>query len=71
MSATTTNCHECQKEIDVRSPRVWQQVIGWERKRNGGGTNHIALRKPQPVWCCAECIDLKLAGESRNQFKLF
>ena len=50
------------KELDERHVTVWSKVEGWEKKRDAGGTNHVALRKPLGVFMCAGCMDLLRAG---------
>jgi len=38
--------------MDERIETVWQHVTGWTKKRDQGGTNHIALRKELPEMMC-------------------
>jgi hypothetical protein len=39
-----------------RVDTFWQKVEGWERKREQGGTNHVALRKKLDVRMCLSCM---------------
>jgi hypothetical protein len=62
------HCTECGKELDQNLPGAWWvQVIGWERKREQGGTNHVALRVQQEVFMCNACMVLRQAGISPKQ----
>ena len=51
-------CSKCQREIDERIETVWSKVTGWEKRREQGGTNHLALRKPLDEYCCHGCMTL-------------
>jgi hypothetical protein len=50
---------------------VWSKVIGWEKKRNRGGTNHVALRKPVNEFMCDYCMRMKQSGASPDQSELW
>lgn len=41
---------------------VYQKVSGWERWRDEGGTNALALRKTEQVFACERCIGLEKRG---------
>lgn len=60
MSMVVPNCHFCGKQITTMSS-AYNRVIGWERKREAGGTNALALREPQPEWAHSWCIDMQKA----------
>jgi hypothetical protein len=64
------NCSKCGRPINEHIETVWQKVIGWEKKRDAGGTNHIALREPQPEVMCAGCMQLMLDGLDPGQQSL-
>lgn len=64
-----TFCCRCGKEIE-EPEKAWQQVIGWERRRRKGGTNHVALREPQQKWTCVECMIRLQQGFSAQQESL-
>ena len=66
-----TTCELCGKEISRNSSGVWHKVSGWEKRRPGGGTNHVALRKVEDVFRCEECMQKLLAGFSKDQEELF
>jgi len=55
------SCHKCNRVIDDKIETVWNLVSGWEKKRDQGGTNHLALRTPQDLYCCNGCMTLLLA----------
>jgi hypothetical protein len=63
-------CQGCGSPVDARSPLVWQKVEGWERKREEGGTNHVALRKTRQEFMCGACIMKERAGVSSGQIGL-
>ena len=57
----TVPCTFCEREIDPESRMTYRKVIGWERPREGGGTNALTLREPTQVFACSSCIEkLKL-----------
>ena len=53
---TTFVCVMCSNAVDPTDVNVWQRVTGWERKRDAGGTNAIALRTPVQEFMCATCM---------------
>ena len=63
-------CCECETEI-VRGSEIWEEVEGFERKRRGGGTNHLALRKPTGRVMCISCMHRAAAGVDRGQTDMF
>jgi len=63
-------CVECQREIDERIETVWTKVVGWEKKREQGGTNHLALREPLGENLCQGCMTLMQQGLSTGQQSL-
>lgn len=63
-------CVFCDDEIVVTNNRHYQRVIGWERQRSAGGTNHIVLRTPIEVYACVECVDKLKSGISIGQQSL-
>lgn len=50
----------------------YRKVTGWERKRDGGGTNALRLREVHDEWAHALCIDkqarLKLHPDQAGMF---
>lgn len=62
-------CTFCGGEISVN--RDYQKVEGFERKRDGGGTNAIRLRQPKGEWACTSCIDKESRGINAQQSGLF
>lgn len=60
-------CDQCGREMDSNVETVWNLVEGWEKKRDAGGTNHLALRKPKDVVRCNGCMTLILAGLDPRQ----
>lgn len=61
------NCDKCGNPVNDRSESVWNFVTGWEKKREGGGTNHIALRTPQNQFRCNVCMQRMLDGVDPEQ----
>lgn len=51
-------CCECGQSMDERSQTIWTKVQGWERKRDQGGTNHVALRRPMNEFMCNKCMTM-------------
>lgn len=35
---------------------AWCGVTGWERYREQGGTNHVAVRRPTGEFMCEDCM---------------
>ncbi|MBA2707202.1 MAG: hypothetical protein H0U59_05295 [Gemmatimonadaceae bacterium] len=79
MSATLTEiaspyqyvCEKCSRVIDERYETVWNQTLGWEKKRMQGGTNHLALRRPQNRFMCHVCMSKILDKMDPGQENLF
>lgn len=65
---TTPICVDCKTEQDPR--RAWAEVTGWELKRPGGGTNHVALRERTGRVLCNACMTLRRQGINRGQDSL-
>lgn len=59
---TVIVCVFCGDKIDPQNRSVYRLVSGWERNRDGGGLNALALREPQDHWACHVCIDRKKRG---------
>lgn len=68
-SGDTVKCSECGREIESIEI-FWQRVMGWEKHREAGGTNHIALREQKQEFMCAGCMILRQSGISREQTSL-
>ena len=62
-------CAFCRHEVDPLEATTYQRVSGWERRRKGGGTNTIALRKTQQEWAHGKCVAREAQGLS-NQGRL-
>jgi len=63
-------CSQCGRLMDERIETVWQHVTGWTKKRDQGGTNHIALRKELPEMMCNACMHLLVHGLNPGQQSL-
>lgn len=66
-STVKFRCEKCNRQMDDKVETVWNFVTGWEKRREQGGTNHIALRTPQDTYCCNGCMQLLLAGLDPGQ----
>lgn len=64
----TTNCGGCG--AGVNPYQAWQRVTGYEKRRAGGGTNHVALRQPEQAWLCDSCMRREQRGISAQQGSL-
>lgn len=64
----TARCCKCGDDANERTG--WQKVTGWERARQQGGTNHVALRKKLNVFMCNGCMVLSLSGISTEQMTI-
>lgn len=62
-------CIECDRPVTPKE-NPWAEVIGFERKRESGGTNHVALRKRTGRIVCPECMVKMLAGMASGQQSL-
>ena len=66
MGETSLNaiCMDRGEPIDITKPKTfWQKVEGFERHRDQGGTNHVALRTPVPdQFLCNACMILRQNG---------
>lgn len=63
-------CAFCAKPVDPEGPFAYRKVVGWERKRDQGGTNAIRLRVPQPEFACEFCINKETKGINARQGSL-
>ncbi len=63
-------CSECGALMDERHHTIWSKVEGWEKKRDAGGTNHVALRIPLGVFMCVGCMDKLRSGVAASQLSL-
>jgi hypothetical protein len=64
-------CRHCHNMIDERTHTVWRSVQGWTKKRDQGGDNHVALRRPLNDYMCNACMTLALSGLHPQQQDLF
>lgn len=64
-------CAMCRCVFDERVVTMWNKVIGWEKRRDQGGTNHIAARGPQSEYRCDVCMSRVLAGDDAGQGVMF
>lgn len=51
-------CVRCSNPIE-RGKTVWGEIVGWEQKRTGGGTNSVALRQRTGRQMCDPCMTLE------------
>lgn len=63
-------CVKCGRGLNENVETVWSKVVGWEKKRDQGGTNHVALRQPLNEYCCNGCMTLMQQGMSPGQGRL-
>lgn len=56
--------------MDERIDTVWGKIEGWAKRRDAGGTNHVALRKPLYVFMCNGCMHKLLSGVASSQLTL-
>jgi hypothetical protein len=62
-------CRECGRAVRPKE-NPWTEVVGFERKREAGGTNHVALRKRTGVLICPQCMVRLQAGLDAGQLGL-
>lgn len=56
MSQKTT-CLACGRQVDLlRSSGLAYEVIGYERERSAGGTNHVLFRRRTGRVLCQVCV---------------
>lgn len=63
-------CSYCEEPVDQYHRDTWRRISGWERQRRGGGTNHVALRKPSGHYACSQCMSMLLEGRHPMQLQL-
>lgn len=61
---------DCGREINTRLEVYWRFVEGWEKDRDQGGTNHIALRKTHDRFMCNICMVRRQASLHQAQESL-
>lgn len=64
------NCKHCGRPLNEKTETVWNLVEGWEKKRDQGGTNYLALRQPKDEFSCNACMSLLIMGLSSGQESL-
>jgi hypothetical protein len=64
-------CELGGESIDTDATTTYQYVGGWARNRTQGGTNALALRRPERRWACNVCIDKLTSGVAVGQADLF
>jgi hypothetical protein len=58
----------CENEIDPHDRKVAWEVIGGEREREAGGTNHLLFRKRTGRAWCPTCVTrLQHSGNALQQ----
>lgn len=61
----------CPRLLDPELPgSFYRKVEGWERAREQGGTNHVALRRPLNEYRCLECVQREQAKINAGQGSL-
>lgn len=69
MRASGLVCNTCQREI-LRAENPWQEVVGWVKHREQGGTNHVALPRPTGIYICEGCMTLLRQGLDPGQLSI-
>jgi len=64
------NCSKCGRPINDHIETVWQYASGWIKRRDAGGTNHLALRELHDKLMCNGCMQLMLDGLDPGQQSL-
>lgn len=65
-------CQHCQEAIPPdQLERCWRRVSGWEKHREKGGTNALALREVHDLWMHASCMVLAKRGIPAGQQRAF
>lgn len=60
-----TECVYCHLPLDSDQHGIYQYVHGWERKREGGGTNALRLPLREMKWACHACIEERVRGTEK------
>lgn len=63
-------CTFCGTEVDPYAHTTYQKESGWSHRREGGGTNALALAQKHDEWACWTCIDKLKAGIPLEQQSL-
>lgn len=58
-------CSFCERDLEGET--VYQHVSGWERWRDEGGTNALALRQTEQDFACMDCIESFKRGVDPTQ----
>jgi len=58
-------CVDCDEDVTPRN--AWAEVVGWEKTRNQGGTNHVALRKRTGRLMHESCMALRKSKIAAGQ----
>jgi len=60
-------CAECGRPTSVLARSTAYEVVGFERSRGQGGTNHVLFRKRTGRVMCAGCVALKASTGNAQQ----
>jgi hypothetical protein len=64
----TITCFHCGQPIGRDDlDRCWRKVSGWEKHREQGGTNALALREVEDLWMHNSCMLLAKRGIAPGQ----
>lgn len=57
-------------EHRIDPDRDYRRVIGWEKRRDQGGTNALRGREPLGEWACIFCVEKLAKGLTPGQHSL-
>lgn len=65
-------CSECGNPLNPNAPEgVYEEIVGWDKRRNQGGQNHVRLRKPTGRVMHVSCMTRLLNGIATQQSTFF
>ena len=67
----TVPCALCNQDLRTDGKGVAEQVTGWLPNRDGGGANHVMVRRSHGNWAHVACLQADQNPVKANQGNLF
>lgn len=59
-------CVDCGEAVKPGATGSYREIVGWEKKRPGGGLNGIVLRKETGKLLCSGCGERRKLNHRRG-----
>jgi len=58
-TAVSPRCVDCSLPVDIEHGLSLQEVLGFAKRRAGGGQNHVLFRQETGRWLCPGCAQAR------------